>query len=189
MQRVLNIFRVWLPIAVVTAAFCGLAYLTVQQSLRQGANDPQIQMAEDTAAALAQRQTAEMLLPATTVDIARSLAPFMIVYDDAGNVLAASAILHGATPSLPAGVLDYTRTKGEDRVTWQPENGVRIAAVVVRYEGAQPGFVLAGRNMREVEIRETQIEQLAGLAMLVSLVASLVAVAFGEFFLQGKKHV
>ncbi len=188
MQRILNILRVWLPIAIVTAAFCGLAYLTVQQSLRQGANDPQIQMAEDAAAALVQGQNAEALTPASTVDIAQSLAPFMIIYDDAGNVLASSASLHGATPNLPTGVLDYTLTKGEDRVTWQPEAGVRIAAVVVRHEGEQPGFVLAGRNMREVEARETQTEQLAGLAMLVTLAASFAAIAFGEFFLKGKKR-
>jgi hypothetical protein len=61
MQRIQNILRAWLPIAVVTAAFCGLAYLTVQQSLRQGANDPQIQMAED-AAARAQGWNAEALI-------------------------------------------------------------------------------------------------------------------------------
>ena len=187
MQRFLKILRVWLPIAVVTAAFCGLAYLTVQQSLRQEANDPQIQMAEDAASALAQGPNPESLVPLSTVDIARSLAPFMIVYDDAGNVLASSAVLNGVTPDLPAGVLDYTRANAEDRVTWQPERGVRIAAVVVRYEGTQSGFVLAGRSLREVEVREAQTEQLAGLILIVALAASLIAVAFGEFFLRGKK--
>jgi hypothetical protein len=189
MQRFLKILRAWLPIAVVTAAFCGLAYLTVQQSLRQGANDPQIQMAEDAAAALAQGRSAEALVPLSTVDIARSLAPFMIVYDDAGNVLASSAVLHGVTPDIPAGVLDYARANGEDRVTWQPEAGVRLAAVVVRFEGTRSGFVLAARNMREVEKREAQTEQIAGLAMLVTLAASLAAIAFGEFFLRAKKNV
>lgn len=187
MQRFLKILRVWLPIAVITAAFCGLAYLTVQQSLRQGANDPQIQMAEDAASALAQGWNAEALVPLSTVDIARSLAPFMIIYDDAGNVLASSAVLHVVTPDLPAGVLDYTRAYGEDRVTWQPEEGVRIAAVVIRYEGTQSGFVLAGRSLREVEAREAQTQQLAGLALVVTLAASLAAVLLGEFFLRGKK--
>jgi hypothetical protein len=187
MQRFLKILRVWLPIAVVTAAFCGLAYLTVQQSLRQGANDPQIQMAEDAAAALAQGQNPESLVPLSTVDIARSLVPIMIVYGVAGNVLASSAVLHGVIQDIPADVLDYARANGEDRVTWQPEEGVRIAAVVVRYEGTQSGFVLAGRSLREVEVREAQTEQLAGLALVVTLAASLAAVFLGEFFLRGKK--
>jgi hypothetical protein len=181
-QRILNILRAWLPIAVVTIGLCGLIYLTVQQSLRLGANDPQIQMAEDAAAALAQSQSADSLLPASKVDIAQSQASFMIIYDDIGTAIASSLMLHGRIPDLPVGVLDYVRANGEDRVTWQPEEGVRIAAVVVRYEGTQSGFMLAGRNLREA-----QTEQLAGLALLVTLAASLAAVAFGEFFLQGKK--
>ena len=49
MNKSKNIFRVWAPFAVVICAFSGLAYITVQQSERQGANDPQIQMAEDAA--------------------------------------------------------------------------------------------------------------------------------------------
>ena len=189
MQRILNIVRVWLPIAAVTVGLCGLVYLTVQQSLRQGLNDPQIQMAEDTAAALGQGQAAMNLLPSTQVDVTSSLAPFLIVYDDAGKVLVSSGVLHGQTPSVPTGVLEYTRTNGEDRVTWQPEAGVRIAAVVVHYDGTQSGFVLAGRNMREVEKREAQTEQLSFLAMAAILAVSLVLVVFGEIFLRGKTAV
>jgi hypothetical protein len=46
-----NTFLRWLPLAVAITILAGLVYATVQQSLRQGANDPQIQLAEDTAAA------------------------------------------------------------------------------------------------------------------------------------------
>jgi hypothetical protein len=186
MQRFANILRSWLPLAVVTVGLCGLVYATVQQSLRQGLNDPQIQMAEDAAAALDAGQPLESLLPTVQVDVARSLAPFLIVYDDHGNVLASSAVLHGQTPELPGGVLDYTRENGQDRVSWQPEADVRIAAVVVRFESNQPGFVLAGRNMREVELREEQTGQLCLLAMAAILAGSLVMVALGEFFLRRK---
>jgi hypothetical protein len=186
MQRIANILRNWLPLAVVTVGLCGLAYATVQQSLRQGLNDPQIQMAEDAAAALEEGQGADALLLTTQVNVDLSLAPFLIIYDDSGNMLASSAVLHGQTPGLPDGVLDYTREKGQDRVSWQPEAGVRIAAVVVRFEGTQPGFVLAGRNMREVELREQQTGLFCILAMLALLAGSLFAVVLGEFFLHGK---
>jgi hypothetical protein len=74
----------------------------------------------------------------------------MIVYDDQGEAVASSGALHGQIPSLPAGVLDYVRENSEDRVTWQPEAGVRIAAVIVRFEGVESGFVLAGRSLREL---------------------------------------
>jgi hypothetical protein len=105
-------------------------------------------MAEDATSALAGGANIESVVPSTKVDIATSLAPFLMIYDDSGNALASSATLHGMNPTFPPGILDYTRQNGEDRVTLQPEGGVRIAAVVVRYDN---GFVLAGRSLREVE--------------------------------------
>ena len=181
MNRIYIILQQWLPLALIIVALCGLVYLAVQQTLRQGANDPQIQMAEDTAAALTAGAPADTVLPTPRIDLARSLAPFMIVFTDAGAIQASSGLLHGQPPTLPTGVLDYVRAKGENRVTWQPAEGVRIAAVIVRTQGATPGFVLAGRSLREVEQREDQILQLAIIAMLVTLFASLVVSIFFRF--------
>jgi len=98
---------------------------------------------------------------------------------------AAEALAQGASADslLPAGVLEYTRRRGQDRITWEPERGVRIAAVVVRHEGANAGFVLAGRSLREVEKRETKTELIAGAAWVATLAASLVAVAACELIL------
>jgi hypothetical protein len=87
MPRVKRILRRWLPMAFVITALCGLAYLVAQQVLRQDANDPQIQMAEDAAAALAHGGAVESVLPAAQVDLAQSLAPFVIVFDDTGTPL------------------------------------------------------------------------------------------------------
>jgi len=187
LERIKNILRQWLPLAVVITLLCGLVYLVVQQTLRQGANDPQIQMAEDAAAALAAGGTAEAVLPAGNVEISTSLAPFMVLYNDAGEPLAFTGLLHGAAPHLPGGVFEYTRQKGEDRVTWQPEQSVRIAAVIVAYSGVQPGFVLAGRSLREVEIRESQVELITGIAWLVTLAASLLVVAVCEWLFSDKE--
>jgi hypothetical protein len=184
-----KIIKIWLPIAVVIIGLCSLVYLVVQQSLRQGLNDPQIQLAEDAAISLSSDTDPAVLLPPSMVDVSQSLAPFMIIYAEDGEVLASSGTLYSETPTLPPGVLDYTREHGQDRVTWQPETGVRIAAVIVFHEGSHPGFVLAGRNMREVEKRETQTEQLSMLAMAGMLVASLMAVTLGEIFLQGKPSI
>ena len=176
-MKIKNVIRYWLPLAAVTTLLSGLIYLAVQQSLRWGANDPQIQMAEDAAAVLAAGNAPESVLPATQVEISGSLAPFMVIYNDSGEPLGSSAKLNGLTPALPHGIFDYTRQKGEDRVSWQPVAGVRIAAVVVAYGGVQPGFVLAGRSLREVEIRENQVEQITAIAWLVTLAVSLVVVA------------
>jgi hypothetical protein len=171
------------------ATVLALALNTIpQQVLRLGANDPQIQMATDLAAGLSRFGVTDGLRQETlwnrgggVVDMSKSLAPFLIVYDNQGRPLGSTAQLGGQTPTPPAGVFDYVRQHGEERVSWQPVlgsvRGVRVAAVVERVEGAQPGFVLAGRNMREVEAREHLVGQLAALAWLAMLGLILVATA------------
>ena len=149
---VLRSLRLWLPIAAGVAVICGLVYAEAQGALRDAANDPQIQMAEDTATSLAAGAPAASLVSRKAVDVAASLSPFLIVYDTHDAVVVSSASLNGVTPNIPAGVLSSARTNGEDRVTWEPAPGVRIAAVVVAYRN---GDVLAGRSLREVENRES----------------------------------
>ena len=46
----------WLLVAIVVTVLVGLLYAAVQQDLRQGANDQQIQMSEDAAAKRAFRE-------------------------------------------------------------------------------------------------------------------------------------
>ena len=58
-----------------------------------GANDPQIQMAEDTAWALVSNQTVEILLPSDKVDMKVSLAPYIIVFDADGKPTASNVLL------------------------------------------------------------------------------------------------
>ena len=125
----------------------------MQQALRHSANDPQIQMAEDTASLLSTNQLVQTVLPKNAVDIGKSLAPYIIIYDTNGNVIASSATLHGQTPRLPPGVFTDARQK-ELRFTWQPEEEVRSAVVIINYNN---GFVLAGRSLREVENREDHL--------------------------------
>ena len=126
------------------------------------------------------------MAPPAKIDVASSLAPFVMVFDDAGNVLASSGLLNGQNPPLPPGVLDFTRSHGEDRVTWTPEAGVRIAAVVVRSEGSKPGFVLAGRSLREAEKRVDQTTLRVTAALLATLFASLIMVALVELLFHRK---
>jgi hypothetical protein len=186
-MKIKPILNHWMPLASVATLLCALVYLAAQQSLRWGANDPQIQMAEDAAAALASGAAPASVLPVNQVEISASLAPFMVIYTDAGQPLASSGLLHGAAPALPSGVFDYTRQNGEDRISWQPESGVRMAAVVVAYGGAQPGFVLAARSLREVERRESQVEQITLIAWLGTLAVSLAVVVVCEMLFRDRK--
>ena len=181
-----------LVLAGISTVLAFALYSIPQQVLRQGLNDPQIAMATDLAAVLDRYGVNDglhqgaLLQTGGLVDMARSLSPFLIVYNDQGQPLGSNAQLDGRTPAPPVGVFDYVRQHGQERVSWQPilgtAHGVRIAAVIQRVNGPQPGFVLAGRNMREVEAREEQVEHMAGLTWLGML--GLIAVgtlAFGLY--------
>jgi hypothetical protein len=181
-------FRSWLPLAVAIVALCGLAYLTAQQLLRQGANDLQIQLSEDFAASLTSSKVPLGNFPAQPVEISTSLSPFVMIFDDSGKVLVSNALLDGNTPIYPPGIFEYVRQHGQDRVTWQPREGVRQATVVTRFDGpAGSGFVVVGRSLREVEERSIYFLQICALACLVTLIATAAASAFIIFLTERMK--
>ena len=168
---------------VVLTGACLLSYLVMQQVERQGANDPQLQIAEDGARALAAGAPAREIASGAPVDLAQSLATAIIVLDDAGNVVASNARLGEATPVPPAGVLAHVRDQWEARLTWAPNRDVRLASVTRRVDGARPGFIVVARSLREVESRIADIGRLifaiwcvgaAGIAIVA--IGTLVAV-------------
>jgi hypothetical protein len=166
-----RVARTWLPLAVAITAIAGLAYVIGQQNYRAGLNDPQLQIARDGAAALDSGAPASSILPSRTVEMASSLRPFVIVYSSDSTVIGGTGKLSGSTPTPPSGVLEAARSKGENRVTWQPQRGVRIASVSVAARDGR--VVLAGRNMSEGEARISALDRLTGLAWLAGLVGSL----------------
>ncbi|GAC1680516.1 MAG: hypothetical protein NVS9B9_01750 [Ktedonobacteraceae bacterium] len=166
-------FKYWLLVTILIVGFYFSMYAAMQQILRQGADDPQIQMAEDAAAKLAAGQSIQDVMPAEKVNIATSIAPYMIIFDAKGIPIASSAQLNGQTPTIPSGVFDYVQKNGEDRITWQPQDGVRSAVIVTQFKGSSTGFVLAGRSLREVEKREDNILLLLNVGWIGMLIITL----------------
>ncbi len=156
---------------IVVSAIFGTIEVVGQQILRQDANDPQIQMAQDAATALNSGASPTSLVSGK-IDPSTSLAPFIIIYDDSGQVAASNGSINGHTPTMPSGSL--TASKGRDYhvVTWQPQSDVRIAAVNV---AANHYIVVAGRSLKEVERREGHILQL----VVVGWVASVLIIVLG----------
>lgn len=173
-SAILTSFLAWLPQAFLITVMCGLVYLGIQQTWRMSANDPQVQIAQDDAARLANGVQPQELVLGDRVDISRSLSPFVVVYGASGNVITATANLNGAVPPLPDGVLDATRIAGEDRITWQPEPGVRLATIIEVVNSGNGGFVLAGRSLRETEDRIDNLGKIALLAWGIGLVGALI---------------
>jgi hypothetical protein len=174
-------FLRWLPISVAVTLVLGISYTFVQQSYRQGANDPQIMVARDVAAGLASGTSASELVSSEQIDPSKSLAPFVIVLDANGKVVISSAVLGTATPTPPAGMLSAATASGENRVTWQPRADTRIAAVVVPVKNGSGGWVVAGRSLQIVEEREDTLTRMAGLGLLGTLVATFIAVMFADW--------
>ncbi len=170
-KLVVKTLKQWIPLAVLATLLCGVVYLVVQQNDRLGANDPQVQYTQDIKVALEQGTTPDQIVGQNKVDIANSLDSFFIIYGTNKSITASSATLNNGSPSIPSGVLDGVAKRGEARVTWQPQKGVRIAAVVLKYKD---GYILAGRNMKEVE----KGIDLQGRNILIGWILTLAATLF-----------
>jgi len=168
----LRLFKYFCLFVIVTAIF-GSIELAVQQDYRLSANDPQIQIAEDLAMSLNLGKTPQWN-PIDNIDASRSLATFVGIYDATGTPILNTGpiLLDGGKMAVPpAGVFVYARTYGEDRITWQPKEGLRYAAVVVSYKN---GYIMVARSLREVEIREAKLNWQVGLPYIISIILMLV---------------
>ncbi len=149
-----------LPLTLALLIVVGFVYAAVHQTYRQNANDPQIRLAGDIAAQMSAGSLPEDAIDTKSikVDPRKSLAPFGVIVDSNGKVTASSMAMDSATPLPPKGVLTASTLDHQNRVTWQPERGVRIALVVQAYKHDQfTGYVLVGRSLKEVEVREDML--------------------------------
>lgn len=176
--------KYWIAGVFLVTLFCGLVYVSAQQALRTSANDPQVELAENTARAFTQgQQSVEALSVRNKTEMDLSLSTYLIVYDIKGKVLFSSVSLRGNTPALPKGVLNDASKKNELRFTWQPEEGVRSATVVTRFSGKQSGYVLVGRSLRETEKRVDNLFNL----VLFFWIAGIAIVSLPFLFWKNKK--
>ncbi|MBI3231698.1 MAG: hypothetical protein HYZ51_01295 [Candidatus Doudnabacteria bacterium] len=110
-------------------------------------------------------------------DVTKSLSPFVIIFDQEGKVVAGTAVLDKQAPVPPKSVFDVAKLKGDNRLTWQPRKGVRLAVIIKPYSSKDAnGFVLVGKSLKEVESRIENLFKLTALAWAIFVVLSLVAV-------------
>jgi hypothetical protein len=152
----------------------GTIYTVVQQAQRNGANSPQIQMAEDTAAQIKGGADPYIASTLSPVNMKSSLAPFTIVYDKKGNPVSGSGYLDGKVPKAPVGILQSSKGKDYHAVTWEPQSNVRIAAVTVT---AKDHYVLSGRSLTEVEKNENETFKLSLIGGILALLVVGAALA------------
>lgn len=174
MAKFKAVLRKFLPLVLVSSVLSGLIFFSSQQILRQSANDPQIQMAQEIAQVLQNGKSPQDITGSTQVDLNKSLSTFEIIFDDSGKVVASQAVLDGRVPTTPKGVFDYTRSWGTDKISWQPKPGIRIAAVLERFEGSKPGFILVGRSLKETDSRILDLGSKVAVGWIISIIGSLI---------------
>jgi hypothetical protein len=167
-------------LGLILTALGGAAAIVVQQMLRRGADQPQIQMADLYVSQLLSGEKPVDFASPKLVDIGQSLEPFVIFYNDGGQPENFTGHLDGTVPAPSSGVFDHLRSYSSSSFTWQPRPRVRIAAVARRIIGSHPGFLLVGRSLRSVEENESLLRQMTFFGWFVLLLF----LALGAAFLQ-----
>src|ERR1044072_1757415 len=162
-----NSFITHFAMFLIVTVLCGLIYVTVQHSLRSGANDPQLQIALDMKDAIETNQSTSKWMAGDSIDISKSLSVFKTLYNKNGEPIQSTGFLEGQYPRMPKGVFDFTANHNEDVLTWQPRQDVRLAMVVECVKAPSAGFVAVGRSLKEVEERESTLVTMVVVAWLV----------------------
>lgn len=170
--------RIALPLAIAVTFLSCMIYVVAQQSLRQSFDDTQIRTAEDTAALILAGAQPATVIPVQSVDIENSITPWVAIYSASGTVVASNGRYRDALPQPPAGVFTEierpiaSTSPVEEKRTWQPTEGVREGLVIVT---AGENYVVAGRNLRELEDRIWNIALLITLGWFLTLATTLLA--------------
>jgi hypothetical protein len=146
----------WIAGVLAITLAAGAVWLTYGLSLRNGGDRQPLQLAAHAAGQLTTGSPPDSVLP-PVINMASNPASFIIVYDPHHHVLASSGRLNGRTPGLPPGVLAWAASHGQDRITWQPQPGLREAAIIEPYRGPHPGFVLAAQSLQTISAQQRSL--------------------------------
>lgn len=167
------------PLMVAVTCAEGLAYANAEQMLRQGANEPQVQLAESIAAEIGSGAPPQAFVQGGAAPLETSQTPFILIADASGKTLGATGSVAGALPTLPAGVFGAHKDSfgtNDNRITWQPAKNIREALVITPFtSGSTTGYVAVGRSLRETENQESRLTERTMLGWLASMAAILIA--------------
>ncbi len=167
------VIYIWLLVMFLFGLSIMTSYVFVQQESRSGIEIPLIQVMQSVKADLQAGVAPSTILKAQEIDLSIAQSPFITLYALDRKVIGSSEHLGGQTLTLPSGVLDIARARGEYRVTWQPTKDLRFASVTDYVPTF--GFVSVSESLREVEARATWSMWIALIALgLGSLASGLV---------------
>jgi hypothetical protein len=173
-------------LAIVTVIIL-LVYTSVQQSYRSVANDPQVQLIRDLKGRLEAGKPIDTYFNVDTIDLEKSLSVFVEIYDTKGKPIKSSGLINSKLPVLPAGVLNVTKSSGEDWVTWQPQKNVRLAMGVAKVNAPPVAFIAVGRSLVEVENRTAKLKQMIISAWIICLIIIVIHFNVQSYLSKAKK--
>lgn len=177
MNNFSQILKSWSPLGLTITLIFLVIYLVMTQSYRHNSYDPQIQVVNDYVNNLEDGKKIDPAKITSKVNIKTSLSSFVMFFDKDQKTLASTAKIGGATPTLPKELLQDAKKKGEVRVIWEPEKGIKTATVVRYYQAKDnSGYVVTGRSLKEVENRISNLNYLITIGFIVTIILSFLAV-------------
>lgn len=167
LERVSRYFYIWILTVFLFGLSIMTSYVFVQQEGRSGIDIPLIQIMQSVKTDLQTGVKPAVILEAKQIDLSSSQSPLITLYGLDKKVIGSSQFLNGRTLTLPTGVLDISRSKGEARLTWQPTSELRFASITDYVPTF--GYVSVSESLREVEDRATRSAWIA-----------LIAIGFGS---------
>lgn len=167
-------FYIWVFTVILFGLTIMTSYVFVQQDARSGINIPLIEIMQSVKADLQAGVKSAAILEAKQIDLSSSQSPFITLYGLDKKVIGSSQSLGGRILTLPTGVLDISRSKGESRVSWQPTSELRFASITDYVPTF--GYVSVSQSLREVEDRAAKSAWIALLALGLGSLASGVGI-------------
>ena len=146
------------------------SYVFVQQEGRTSINIPLLQQMQLVEADLRSGVSTSDILKGRQIDLSITQSPFVILYSLDKKVMGSSELLGGKSLTVPIGVLDNARARGEVRVTWQPTSELRFASVTDYMPTF--GYITVAQSLRETEARATRGVWLALIAIFFGSLTS-----------------
>lgn len=177
MKKSASLFLKALPQVILFTLTCFLIYIVSQQVYRLSANDPQYQLVEDYTQALNQGVSPGMLVnPAFTIELGKSLSPFVIIVDREGKLLTTNASLNHIPQTIPKNLVKQALKGDIQATTWQPEPGIRLATVFMAAGPKKDYVVMAGRSLKRIEERIDILGEQVLIGWFISLIIYIMVI-------------
>jgi hypothetical protein len=180
-KTVKNILIFWLIIAFLATFTSLLVYVATQQVMRLGANEMPAELATEISINLENSKNLQDSIPDEIIDISKSLRTFVMVFDKDKTLIASSAVMGKDNPDYPKGVLDSVDKKGENRVTWQPQKGLRFATIAIK---SGDKYIVAGHSLKETEKLIDTIGNMVFYTWLACMIFSSITLAIIYIFIK-----